>query len=99
MPPMNCQRTSGKLGVLVDRPVDADQQPRRFQIGQMLLQVEPWARGFWAGGFRAALGFGGWLVEHGWIVSQQMVLTVARPASKLAANRAADKPANMSEET
>jgi hypothetical protein len=65
----------------------------------MLLQVEPWPRGFWAGGFRAALGVGGWLVEHGWIVSQQMVLTLARPATKLAANAAADKSATMSEET
>jgi hypothetical protein len=40
-----------KLGVLVDRPVDAHEQPRRFEIGKMLLQVEPWA------------GFG--FVEHG----------------------------------
>ena len=42
-----------ELGVLVDRPVDADEQPGGFQIGQMLLQVETRARGFWAGGFAA----------------------------------------------
>ncbi len=39
---MNCQRTSGpELGVLVDRPVDARQQACGFEIGEMLLQIEP----------------------------------------------------------
>ena len=76
-----------ELGVLVDRPVDADKKARGFQVGQMLLQVETRTRRF-----RAACRLGGRLIEHGWIVSQQMVLTLARPASKLAANGAAGKP-------
>ena len=46
MPPMNCQRTSGmQLGVLVDRPVDADEQAGGFEIGQVLLEIEPRAAG------------------------------------------------------
>jgi len=52
-----------------------------------------------AGAFRIAWGVGQRLVEHGWIVSQQMVLTLARPAPKLGRNTAADKPADKSEET
>ena len=57
MPPMNCQRTSGiELGVLVDRPVDADEQARGFEIGQMLLQVEPRAAGLAMHGRRMRAG-------------------------------------------
>ncbi len=47
-----------ELGVLVDRPVDAHQQPGGFEVGEVLLKVEPGAAGC------AGVGLGCGLVEH-----------------------------------